>query len=416
MAAGTGSAGDWCLIESDPGVFTELIKGFGVKGVQVEELWSLDRDSFEKLKPVHGLIFLFKWYKNEEPSGSVVQDNRLDKIFFAKQVINNACATQAILSVLLNVKHPDISLGETLLSFRDFCQSFDATMKGLTLSNSDVIREVHNSFSRQQMFEFDVKQSSKDDDVYHFIGYVPIDGRLYELDGLKPFPIDHGPWQPGQDWTDKFRMVITERLGGGDIRFNLMAVVPDRRQAYEHKLRTLKTNRGIVLEALQHMVREQPALDGHNYAKSPLMEAHSPAASSSSTDTASEAGSAFNSPVRASPPGGASQPVGATGGDLDRLVVVRLGEEHPFAPHDLLALLKTVEAEIGACEAALRDELDRRRKYVVDDCRRTHNYDQFICTFLSMLAEQGQLADLVEQQLQPRRRPPKDRSRPRRRR
>jgi len=35
----------------------------------------------------------------------------------------------------------------------------------------------------------------------------------------------------------------------------------------------------------------------------------------------------------------------------------------------------------------------------VDDCRRTHNYDQFICTFLSMLAEQGQLAGLVEQHM-----------------
>lgn len=35
----------------------------------------------------------------------------------------------------------------------------------------------------------------------------------------------------------------------------------------------------------------------------------------------------------------------------------------------------------------------------IDDCRRTHNYDEFICTFLSMLAEQGKLANLVEQNL-----------------
>lgn len=35
----------------------------------------------------------------------------------------------------------------------------------------------------------------------------------------------------------------------------------------------------------------------------------------------------------------------------------------------------------------------------IDDCRRTHNYDQFICTFLYMLAEQGQLSGLVEQHM-----------------
>ena len=34
------------------------------------------------------LIFLFKWTAEEEPSGTIVQDSRLDNIFFAKQVWN----------------------------------------------------------------------------------------------------------------------------------------------------------------------------------------------------------------------------------------------------------------------------------------------------------------------------------------
>ena len=29
-------------------------------------------------------------------------------------------------------------------------------------------------------------------DAFHFVSYVPINGRLFELDGLKPYPIDHG--------------------------------------------------------------------------------------------------------------------------------------------------------------------------------------------------------------------------------
>jgi len=37
-------------------------------------------------RPVHGLIFLFKWKDDDDMEGSLVQDSRLDNIFFAKQV------------------------------------------------------------------------------------------------------------------------------------------------------------------------------------------------------------------------------------------------------------------------------------------------------------------------------------------
>ena len=68
-----------------PQILSNLI---GVKGVQFEEIYSLEKETFECLKPVHGLIFLFKWVQDQssKPQGNVVKDSRADEIFFPKQV------------------------------------------------------------------------------------------------------------------------------------------------------------------------------------------------------------------------------------------------------------------------------------------------------------------------------------------
>lgn len=243
-------AGEWCLIESDPGVFTALIKGFGVEGLQVEEIVTLEKECFQKMEPIYGLIFLFKCIDDKVTEGNIVQDNRLDNIFFAEQVISNACATQAIISVLLNLEgQKDIKLGGTLTDFKDFTKSFGPNLKGVSLSNSKLIKEVHNSFSRQQVFEYD-SSGPKSQDNYHFIAYMPIDGRLYELDGLKPGPIDHGKVTT-ESWIDSVRAVIDKRIqryAANEINFNLMAVIGDQKDIINRKIEGLNKD----IEVLQN--------------------------------------------------------------------------------------------------------------------------------------------------------------------
>ena len=255
------------------GLFTLLLEDFGVNGVQVEEIYDLKKPIES---PVYGFIFLFRWIEERRARRKLAEstdifvrdDNVINSIFFAHQIVPNSCATHALLSILLNCSN--IDLGSTLSRLKNHTKDMTPENKGYAIGNTPELAFAHNSHAmpqaRRRLDKNTGASSSRMGipagrvacEAFHFVSFVPINGHLFELDGLKPFPMNHGTWDTTEDWTDKFRRVITNRIdisnGEQDIRFNLMAVVPDRRISIAHKLKILRTNKEIVTEALEKLV------------------------------------------------------------------------------------------------------------------------------------------------------------------
>ena len=108
------------------GVFTELLEKIGVQGLQLNEIYSLDESTFAQLPHVYGLVFLFKWRASDYRTDTRPTLDFADSshLFFAKQLVNNACATQAILSILLNIADASVNVGPLLSSFKTFTTEF----------------------------------------------------------------------------------------------------------------------------------------------------------------------------------------------------------------------------------------------------------------------------------------------------
>lgn len=259
------SSNNWCTIESDPGVFTELLEAVGVKGVELEELWMLDDETLSQLDPFYGLIFLFKWtpelhqqqqQQQETTRRTLSLDETPEGLFFARQTVTNACATQALLSVVLNT--PSLDLGSDLTELRSFASSFTPELRGEAIGSSEALQTAHNAFSRKDVaFLQDQKPTltaTGKEDVFHFVAYVPHEPtqKVYELDGLQQGPIEVGSYgntatttseenkeQEAQPWYGPARQAIQERMQAystSEIKFNLMAVVGDKRVALQSKL------------------------------------------------------------------------------------------------------------------------------------------------------------------------------------
>jgi ubiquitin carboxyl-terminal hydrolase L5 len=243
----------------------------GAKGFQVEELYGLDKAFVTDLEPIYGFIFLFKWdsaIESKRKKQSIQPTEIPPEVFFAHQTVQNACATQALLSILLNVPSTaDVELGADLLNFRSFAKDLTPKFRGESIGANELLRKVHNGFARPELAMVEDKKrdsTGKEEDPFHFVSILPIGEELYEFDGLKPAPIAHG--RCGESWVEKALNVIGEKIaeiqqaGAGEIRFNLMAVIKDRTTLYREQI----DQQIRLICQLEDSLRLKPAVDSND--------------------------------------------------------------------------------------------------------------------------------------------------------
>lgn len=119
----------------------------------MEEIYDLHKplDS-----PVYGFIFLFKWIEERRSRRKVVEQMEIfvkdeeivNNIFFAQQMVPNSCATHALISILLNC--PTIHLGDTLQRLKAHTHGMSPENKGWAIGNTPELACAHNSHAMPQ--------------------------------------------------------------------------------------------------------------------------------------------------------------------------------------------------------------------------------------------------------------------------
>ncbi|KAI9497261.1 hypothetical protein BDB00DRAFT_805702 [Zychaea mexicana] len=144
--------------------------------------------------PVTAFVFLFpltdnyeKHKEEEEARLTKHEQNVCPDVIFFKQTIANACGMIALLHSLAN---NDSIVGPGLFrNLIDQSKDMSPEERAEMLENSKELADIHKTCA--QAGQTQVPDASAEVDL-HFICFVVKDQHLYELDGRKLFPINHG--------------------------------------------------------------------------------------------------------------------------------------------------------------------------------------------------------------------------------
>jgi len=191
----------WVPLESNPEVLNKFIHKLGVPSDwELVDVYGLDPELLAFLpSPVVAMILLFPinekyeaYRKKEEDEVRSSGQDVSPKVYFMKQTIGNACGTVALLHSILNNKDhiPIDGANGHLQKFLESTSDMKPDEIAKFMETDENICSVHEETALEGQT---VAPSNQEKTNLHFVSLVHRDGSLYELDGRKPFPINHGP-------------------------------------------------------------------------------------------------------------------------------------------------------------------------------------------------------------------------------
>lgn len=218
-------------LESNPEVMNKFLQKLGVPCQWgVVDVMGLEPEMLSWVpRPVLSVMLLFPLSEAYEEHKQNEESNILSKgqevssnIFYMKQFISNACGTVALVhGVANNTDKIELAAGH-MKAFLDGAKDLDAPSRGKLLEKSEGIIQAHIELAQEGQTN---TPSAEDPVNHHFITFVHKDGFLYELDGRKAFPVNHGPTTPDSLLEDAAK-VCKEFMARdpNEVRFTVLAL------------------------------------------------------------------------------------------------------------------------------------------------------------------------------------------------
>lgn len=220
-------------MESNPETMTKYLQKLGVPDRwHMVDVMGLESEALQWVpQPVLAVVLLFplsdvyEKHRREQETEIKTKGTEPPKgVFHLKQIVSNICGTVALVhSVANNIPH--IGLKDGLLkNYLIEAEGLDAAGRGVLLENTTPIWKAYNDVVKTGRAETEGNTETVNN---HFVTFVHKDGMLFELDGRKAFPINHGTTTPERLLEDAARICCEFIAREPDnIGFNVVALVP----------------------------------------------------------------------------------------------------------------------------------------------------------------------------------------------